>query len=143
MHYYTKLAKKLMEEDRYTCVICGEGITYFSEESGVRPLMQWTAEKINVKGCCAADKIVGKAAALLYVGLGVREVYASVMSRRGEETLKKHGIEAIYGELCEDIRNRTDTDICPMEKAVREAETPAEAVEAIKAAIKAMQAHRG
>ena len=47
MHYYTKLAKKLMEEDRYTCVICGEGITYFSEESGVRPLMQWTAEKIN------------------------------------------------------------------------------------------------
>ena len=37
MHYYTKLAKKLMEEDRYTCVICGEGITYFSEESGVRP----------------------------------------------------------------------------------------------------------
>ena len=48
MHYYTKLAKKLMEEDRYTCVICGEGITYFSEESGVRPLMQWTAEKINV-----------------------------------------------------------------------------------------------
>ena len=138
MHYYTRLAKKLMEEDRYTCVICGEGITYFSEESGVRPLMQWTAEKINVKGCCAADKI-----ALLYVGLGVREVYASVMSRRGEETLKKHGIEAFYGELCEDIRNRTDTDICPMEKAVREAETPAEAVEAIKAAIKAMQAHRG
>ena len=118
MHYYTKLAKKLMEEDRYTCVICGEGITYFSEESGVRPLMQWTAEKINVKGCCAADKIVGKAAALLYVGLGVREVYASVMSRRGEETLKKHGIEAFYGEMCEDIRNRTDTDICPMEKAV-------------------------
>lgn len=97
MHYYTKLAKKLMEEDRYTCVICGEGITYFSEESGVRPLMQWTAEKTNVKGCCAADKIVGKAAALLYVGLGVREVYASVMSRRGEETLKKHGIEAFYG----------------------------------------------
>ncbi len=139
MHYYTKLAKKLMEEDRYTCVICGDGITYFSEENGVRPLMQWTAEKTNVKGCCAADKIVGKAAALLYVGLGVKEVYASVMSRRGEETLKNHGIEAFYGELCEDIRNRTDTDICPMEKAVREAEIPAEAVEAIKAAIKAMR----
>ncbi len=143
MHYYTKIAKRLMEEENSTCVICGDGITYFSQESGVRPLMQWTAEKINVRGCCAADKIVGKAAALLYVGLGVKEVYASVMSKRGKETLEKHGIEAFYGELCEDIRNRTDTDICPMEKAVREKETPAEALEAIKAAIKAMQDQRG
>lgn len=143
MKYYTRLAKELMELDHHTCVICGEGITYFSEEAGVRPLMQWTAEKRNVKDCCAADKIVGKAAALLYVGLGVKEVYASVMSKKGLETLQKHGIGAFYGELCEDIRNRTGTDICPMEKAVKNAETPAEAAEAIKAAIRTMQEHKG
>lgn len=37
MHYYTKLAKKLMEEDRYTCVICGEGITYFPKKAVCDP----------------------------------------------------------------------------------------------------------
>lgn len=87
MHYYTKLAKSSWKRTGIPASSAGRASLIFRRKRCATPDAV-DGGKTNVKGCCAADKIVGKAAALLYVGLGVREVYASVMSRRGEETLK-------------------------------------------------------
>lgn len=74
-------AKALLENnEEYTCAACRAGESFASEEHGIRPLMRWLNEGTDLSGASAADRIVGKAAAFLYVLLGVRTVYAPLMS---------------------------------------------------------------
>ena len=83
-------AKALLENnEEYTCAACRAGESFASEEHGVRPLMRWLNEGTDLSGASAADRIVGKAAAFLYVLLGVRTVYAPLMSVPARETLRR------------------------------------------------------
>ena len=66
--------------DGDTCAIVGEDTVLRSKERGIKPLMAWLAAGEDCVGAVAADKVVGKAAAFLYVLLGVAEVHANVMS---------------------------------------------------------------
>ena len=111
-------AKTLLIEQQLTCVVLCETRTYTSTQRGIAPLMQWLIEGIDMQGACVADKVVGKAAAYLYVLLGVREVYAAVISRPALDVLQRYNIGIVYDMLVPAIRNRTDTGFCPMETAV-------------------------
>lgn len=131
-------AIELLSESEYTCVLCKDDEVITSAEHGVKPLIEWLESDAEFGGFCAADKVVGKAAASLYVLLGVSAVYAPVMSNLAIETLSKHGIEPFYDLSVEAIRNRAGNDFCPMEKAVIDIDDPEAALEAIKLKIKAM-----
>ncbi len=91
-------------------------------------------------GYAAADKIVGRAAAFLFVKLKVASVYAAVLSEGGREVLLAHGIDCYYGELTESIVNRAGTGSCPMENAVRGIVNPDEALYAIGEKLKELRA---
>ncbi len=93
--------------------------------------MDWLAEGADLQGFSAADKVVGKATAFLYVLLGVKEVYASVMSEGAVQVFQKYGITMEAGEVVSAIRNRSNTGFCPMETAVSQCTTPKDAYEAI------------
>ena len=127
-----KKAVNLLSEGEYTCVLCKGDILLTSTERGVKPLIDWLNDKMELKGFCAADKVVGKAAAFLYVLLGVETVYAPVMSEGAIDTFVKHGIESICDLSVKAIINRANTDLCPMEKTVSDIEDPQDALEAIK-----------
>ena len=90
-------------------------------------------------GYAAADKIVGKAAAFLFVGLKVASVYAAVLSEGGRDVLLAHGIDCFYGELTESIINREGSGKCPMEEATESVKDPEEAVAAIGAKLKELR----
>ena len=76
-----KKARKLLAEGGYTCVAVKNGSTCFSTERGVRPLLEWLEQpEAPLREAAVADKVIGKAAALLMVYAGVREVYAAVIS---------------------------------------------------------------
>ena len=111
-------AKTLLIEQQLTCVVLCETRTYTSTQRGIAPLMQWLKEGVDMQGAYVADKVVGKAAAYLYVLLGVREVYAAVISRPALDVLQRYNIGIVYDMLVPAIRNRTDTGFCPMETAV-------------------------
>ena len=68
----------------------------------------------------------------LYVLLGVKEVWAGVMSEAAAEVLIRHGIACAQDKLVDHIINRSGTGICPFEEAVLEIHTPAEALAAIR-----------
>lgn len=70
-------------------------------------------------GYCAADRVVGRAAAMLFVKAGVRAVL-DVMSVGAERLLKAHGVETGCDTLADGILNRDKTGPCPMESAVRD-----------------------
>ncbi len=116
----------------YTCVLCKDNTIYTSTERGVKPLIGWLDGNIDLKGFSAADKVVGKAAAFLYVLLGVKEVYARVMSEAAIRVFTENGIGFQYDESVKNIINRTKTGMCPMEETVKEISSPSEALTAVR-----------
>lgn len=125
-------AKELLSAGEYTCAICRGDRTFLSEERGVGPLVSWLESGEDLCGYAAADKVVGKGAAFLYILLGVRAVYARVISAPAAELLQKNGVFLEYEEKADHIINRKGDGICPFEEAVWDLEDPAEAYSVIR-----------
>lgn len=125
-------AKELLTDGGFTCVILKGDTVFSSHERGVKPLLGLLDSGVNYNGYYAADKVVGKAAAFLYVLLGIKALYASVISTPALEVLKSYKIDVSYETVVEMIRNRTDTGYCPMEQAVLNLSEPSKALRAIK-----------
>ena len=136
-------AKTLLLGGSYTCVLCRDGQTICHRERGVLPLLEHVRAEETMSGFVAADRVVGKAAAFLYVLLGVDAVYACVMSRAALAVFEKHGIAASYDTLTEKIRNRAGDGYCPMEEAVWEIEQPEAARCAIEMRLAELVARQG
>lgn len=127
-----KNALDLLVDNGATCVVLANGECFVSHDRGVKPLLQLIEEKRNVKCGVAADKVVGKAAAMLYILLGIDELYACVISELAFDVLTDHGIKVSYEKKVPMIRNRTDTGYCPMEQTTKDIDDPTEALKAIK-----------
>lgn len=94
-------------------------IIYCSNEIGVKPILSKLNENIDFyKDADIEDTVVGKAAACLYVLAKIKFVYAHILSELAKTYLEKNNIPFKYDELVKEIRNRTNTDICPLEKSV-------------------------
>ena len=132
-------AVALLDEGDYTCVLVKGDTVYTSRERGVKPLMTWLEEGVSLVGFSAADKVVGKATALLYVLLGAERVYARVVSEPAAEVLRTHGIPLVADTVVPAIRNRTNTGFCPMEQATRDITDPKEAPKAIRNALEQLK----
>lgn len=126
-------AQKLLQEDGYTCVACKDGKVYTATQRGVRPLLSWLDEGVDLMGFAVADKVVGRGAAFLYRLLGVRSVYGGVMSMAAVKVLRAGGIETQWGLLAEGIRNRSKTGPCPIEYSTAVTDDPEEALVIIRA----------
>jgi hypothetical protein len=131
-------ARKILIEQGFTCVICKNETVYTTTLRGVKPLVQWLESGTDLKGFSAADKVVGKATAFLYCLLGVKEVFAQVMSDSALTVLQSHGIAARCDTQVKNIINRKGDGICPFEAAVLEITAPAQARAAILAKMKEM-----
>ncbi|RKI39466.1 DUF1893 domain-containing protein [bacterium D16-51] len=99
-------AKEVFYSGDYTCVLCKGVATLTSAERGVKPLLNWLDDENGAEGFSAVDKVVGRAAAFLYVLLKVKEVYANVMGEGAADVLAKYGIRSSYGVLAKEIINR-------------------------------------
>ena len=154
-----ELAKEELARPGVTFAVALGGVVASSEERGVRPLLAFfddtrSAAKDDARsaakedscpgtatehysgrgilsGATCADKVVGKAPALLYVLLGVKHVYARVTTRDAVRILNGAGIKFDF-DNCEDaIMNDEKTDTCPMEKLVADTDDPGEALRLI------------
>lgn len=120
------------------CLCLGSDIIT-DDGKGISPMMRFIAEKRSLSGYSAADLIVGKAAALLFIKAGIREVFGEVMSKSALELLKGRGITCTFGTLTDRIINRRGDDICPMEKTVANINDPDEAYNALAEKLAAMR----
>lgn len=132
-------AKDILTQGEYSCVLCRQDLVLQSSLRGVAPLLQWLDEGADSWCCSAADKVVGKAAAHLYCLLGVRRVYARVISIHAVKLLRKNGIEVYWDTLVETIRNRKGTGLCPMEEATLSIDEPEDALPIIRATLARLQ----
>ena len=135
-------AKEMLSRGGYTLVVCSGGRVYISEEKGIKPLLELVKSQDDWSGAYAADKIVGKAAAMLYTLLGIKVVFAEVLGEKAKEIFDKNGIEFECNTLTENIINRQGTGLCPMEEAVKDIDNADDALTAIENKIAEMKAKR-
>lgn len=133
-------ARQLLEEGGYTCVLCKGDVVYSSRERGVRPVLDWITAGVDLKDFSAADKVVGKAAAFLFVLAGISRLHTAVISEPARDVLREYGIDAEYDRCVPGIINRAGDGPCPMESAVRETEDPEEAIGLIRNKLAEMRA---
>ena len=124
-------AKQILISEGCTCVVCKGNSIHISQKRGVAPLMELLDGGADIRGYSAADKVV--------VLLGISEIYAAVMSRGAKAVFDEHGIKYSCGEEVEYIVNRQKDGMCPMERAVRDIDDPAEAPKKIKETIEKLR----
>ena len=126
-------------DEGYTCALAQGEKILTSTQRGVAPLLGWIEIGENCQGGIAADKVVGKAAAYLYVLLGVASVHAKTISKAAETVFQRFNLPYTYKERVDAIRNRAGDGFCPMERAVWDIEDVQEAYQAILQTRKRLQ----
>jgi len=116
-------------------VIVNHGETTTYGLPGVQDLLRLTSEEpARLNGATVADERVGKAAASLLIEGKVKTVYTPLVSTPAKAMLEEAGIRL---HACREIplmMNMDSTDLCPMEKKLLDAETPAECTAILRGA---------
>ena len=134
-------AIELLIKKKVSCVVLREKETFTTGGVGVKPLMNFLRQDPHFfEGALVADKVIGKAAAMLLLASGVSEVYGTVMSESADRLLTERGVRHRWGELVPFIHNREGTGMCPLEEAVLNLTRPEEAFDVLDARIRELMA---
>ncbi len=116
-------AVALLKQNQDTLVLTDGHETIEDHERGVRPLLKWVGKR-TFEGFSAADKVIGKGAAFLYVLLKIKDIHTGIISKPALEVLNRYEIPVTYQQLVDHIINHTKTGYCPIETAVMDIDTP-------------------
>ena len=130
-------ARQLLETGSYTCVFCCGDTLLTDNRRGILPLLDLLRSGQDLRDFSAADKVVGKAAAFLYRLMGIKALYAGVISTPALAVLKE--IPAEFAAEVPAIANRSRTGFCPMETAVWDIDDPLDALAAIETTLAQMK----
>lgn len=119
-------AKNLLKNKQYTFVAVSKGkIITTSHKRGVIPMLEIIRDHQNILAeTVIADKIIGKAAALLALGYKVKQIYAEVLSQQAKEVLDQYSIVYQYEKYVVYIQNRSKNGQCPIEKLTQNINDP-------------------
>ena len=121
--------RSLIDSGKAAVVAKGGVIVLELEGRGVSPILErLDADPCAFEGAVVMDRIVGRAAAAIYIMGKVREVVAPVMSEGALKLLSDHGVKASADRIVPYIVNRRKTGMCPMDEATFSLENPEEIV---------------
>lgn len=114
----------------------GVKVVHLDKRDGILPVFEFVKthmdDSTTIANFSYGDKIVGKAAAFLFVLLKPRFLYAKTLSEDALTLLKNNNLEFSYGEVTPFIKSRDGKDRCPFEKAVEDTFSPTEALKRIE-----------
>lgn len=112
------LAKATLLENAYSIVVVQkEEIIHTSNKNGLMPILDlYDYNKNILSNASVADKVIGKAAALLLADANIKELYADLISENAIPVLDNSNIKYIYNKKVKEIRNKDNTGMCPMEE---------------------------
>lgn len=130
-----RIARKHLAEKGLTLSIVKDEHVLFETAShgisGFLSAIQQLNDRLN--GASAADKIVGRAIALLCLHAKIGAVYGSVMSREAKKLFEENNIHTELGELVGNILEDCRPATCPFEALAARIMDPAEAYKKLKA----------
>jgi hypothetical protein len=112
------LAKEILVNEKLNiCIVKNGKIVFKSTRRGIHPMYIAVTEHFEeLENASVADRIIGRAAAMLDSYAKIRAVYSEVISENAVEMLEANNISISYETKVENIRNRDKTDLCPIEK---------------------------
>jgi len=131
----------ILEESGLNLLVFSGGETVFSSGSrGIIPLIE-AIDGLDREGLgelVTADRIVGRAAVMLNIHLGVREVHAMLITTGAKDMLEKYGIVFQFREETDAIKTEDGVIFCPFERLVQGISDPEEAYVKVKAKLREM-----
>jgi len=127
------IAKQELKEKKFACVVVKNGVIIAtSYERGIKPIfLMMDTDREIIYNASFADRVIGKAAALLLVLGKVKEVYADVISESALSILCDNDIHVEYAKKTSSILNREGTGRCIMEVLVHDTNDPQKALDLI------------
>jgi hypothetical protein len=86
-----------------------------------------------------ADRVAGKALALLCIYSGIREVYAEVLSKKAQAIFQENEVVCQWEQLVDNVLDINKTGVCPFEKAAAEISDPQDSYATFKALLEKMK----
>jgi hypothetical protein len=128
-------AKKRLRDENLTLSIVSDGKVLFETVShGISPFLDAVETcGSSLEGASVADRVVGKAVALLCVEARVCAVYALTMSRGAEELLAEHEIRHEWETLVDSVLGTDKRQTCPFERVASQISNPRCAYEKLRA----------
>ena len=122
-------AKELLHTKECACVVLtADGTELILNGQGISPIVNLLRENPQaLQGATVADKVIGKAAAMLLAYGGALTIWGDIMSSGALKYLKASKISAAYEKLVPVLKNRAGTHQCPMETRAAELKTSQEA----------------
>ena len=127
-HKLSKEAENMLIDklNNSSLVVYKDGNVQEFQQPGVEPILIYLEDK-DFKGTQVFDRVVGRAAAFLYVYGNADYVYANTISKQAIEIFKKNNIKYEAKNIVDEIQNKDKTDLCPFEKLTKNVENPAQA----------------
>lgn len=112
-----ELAKSLLDKKNQAIVIVKEGRVIFSSDGkGIKPIYTALNEfKDELRGSSIADKVVGKAAAMICAYADIKELDTKLISENAISVLENTSIIYNYEKSVPYIKNRDQSGMCPVE----------------------------
>ena len=136
-----EIAKKQLYDKNLTLAIVKNGIILLQTDSHRISGVIGAIEKIGVQlnGASAADRVAGKALALLCVYAGIRQIYAEVLSRKALAVFEDNEIMFECKEIIDDVLDIKKTGVCPFEKVAADISNPKESYATFKTLLAKMK----
>lgn len=133
MHDLEVAKKKLSEEGLTLCIVKNTNVVFESGSRGISPFLE-AIEKLgaSLETASVADRVVGKAIALLCIYAKVRAVYAVTMGKKGKTVFQKYRVHHEWDNLVESILDIDRKETCPFEKLATKISDPAQAYRKLK-----------
>jgi len=136
-----ELAKKQLYNHQRTLVIVKGGHVLFQTDShkisGFIKAIEKHGTELN--DSAVADRVAGKALALLCVYAGIREVYAEVLSKKAQSVFEENKIWVQCKQLVDNVLDLNKDDVCPFEKLAAIIVTPKDSYGAFRALLEEMK----
>ena len=130
-----EIAKHMLYKKELTLAIVKNGEAMFETRSHRISGFLGAIEQFGdeLEGASVADRVAGKAIALLCVYAKIKEVYAGVLSKKAKTVFEQNGIHHEWKELVNNVLDLNKSGVCPFEKAATGISDPKEAYRAFKA----------
>jgi hypothetical protein len=139
-----EIAKKCLKENNLTLVIVKNGEVIFETAShgvsGFLDAIERFGDKLE--GASVADRVVGKAIALLCVYAKVKAVYAITLSKTAKTVFEESMIHHEWNEQVKNILDCDRNELCPFEKLAIKISDPNDAYMRLRALQNALKKQR-
>ena len=130
----TIVKEHLLQNSLTLCIVREGKVVYKVAPHGISGFLNGLERFADkVEAAAVADKVVGRAIALLCVCARVKGVYASTLSRSTKRVFEEHSIHVEWDDLVETVLSTDKTETCPFEELAAGIADPVEAYVKLKA----------